>query len=57
MYLYNIYAYSKDSFDSLSPSIHISHGSGKILLTASSVHTELFNVSLCWLANIGICQV
>ena len=43
-----------DSFDSILPTIPIGHHSWQVLDMASNVHTELMNVSFCWLANIGV---
>ena len=42
------------SFDSFMPSVLISHNSWQVPQMASSICTELINLSFYWLANIGV---
>ena len=48
------HADSMDFFDYLLPSIPIGHCSSKAVQTASSVRTELMNISSCWSVNTGV---
>ena len=48
------YADCTNYLDSLLPFIATGHHSWKVLLTASSVCTELMNVSFYWFANIHV---
>ena len=48
------YSNKTDSFESLLPTVTISHHSLSVLQTVSSVCTELMKVSFCYLSHTGV---